>query len=71
MLERVAGMLDYVCRTFFVRNDRNQNILLTKNVSRTSYNMPAAHVTLYNIVRTCSRGLYLVSNCAHTVGGSS
>ena len=48
MLKRLAGMLDYVCLTFFVRNDRNQNILLTKRVSQTSYNMPA---TRSNIVR--------------------
>ena len=41
MLERVASMLE----TMF---DRNQNILLTKNVSQTSSNMPA---TRSNIVR--------------------
>ena len=50
MLERVAGMLDDVSLTFFVEMmfDRNQNILLTKNVRQTSSNMPA---TRSNIVR--------------------
>ena len=62
MLERVAGMLDDVCVTFFVRMmfDRNQNILPTKNVRQKSSNMSATYVLilldqqmLFNIVRTC------------------
>ena len=50
MLERVADMLDDVCLTFLLETmfDRNQNVLLTKNVSQTSSNMPA---TRSNIVR--------------------
>ena len=42
MLERVAGALEMMF-------DRNQNILLTKNVSQKSSNMP---VTRSNIVRS-------------------
>ena len=51
MLERVAGMLDDVSLTFLLEMmfDRNQNILLTKNVRPTSSNMPA---TRSNIVRS-------------------
>ena len=63
MLERVAGMLDDVSLTFLLEMmfDRNQNILLTKNVTQTSSNMPATRSNLldqqmlYIIVRTCSR----------------